>query len=155
MNSIKKILNICLAIIMLIITVFFSHFSSMTDVTIVEQNKKIYHLSIVIIVLGIIIFLSSFYALLKKLSPMGMALSMVTGGSMQMIDWTLFAYGIILIALGSYAVSVNNKSNISDENKSDIYIKISVTLASLSCSLIGVILGRYSVSYYPLHDVVA
>lgn len=131
-------LNFMLFLAVLIVGIFCSVFSSEQDVSLTEQNKKMYTLSIITLIVGIVIVIISFKnAFLTIFSPTMMLLS-----SEPTINWSLFLIGGIIIASSSFSID-KYLSKISEENKADINVKLSIVLSVLPSAVMAFLLGTY------------
>ena len=135
-------LVVILSILIVIFGSLLTHYNSQIDVPITKQTENIYTMSIIIVSLGVILIVGVIgcigaypVSLFQYPSLLGM----------------LSVIGIVLTAVGSVAISTYNDKSILDENKSDKYIKLSVTLTSLGTFAIGF----FAVSSYYSHGEVS
>lgn len=136
-------LFVILSILIVVFGSLLTHYNSQIDVPITKQNENIYTMSIIIVSLGVLVMVGVFgcigaypVSLFQYPSLLGM----------------LLVIGIVLTAVGSVAISTyNDKSILDEENKSDKYIKLSVTLTSLGTFAIGF----FAVSSYYSHGEVS
>jgi len=136
----KKSVNLTFLSVLLIfiICLFYSEFSSQLNVSIEEQNKKMLTMSWVTLFIGIFIFLLSFssfaYAYYKPASIK----------QIPSINLPLLIFGTLIIVFSGNALWINHNSNLSEENKSDYNIKIAVYMSSFTTFCMGFLIAKYN-----------
>jgi ABC-type xylose transport system permease subunit len=144
-------LFIVLSIIIMIFGSVLTHYNSQIDVPITKQNENIYTMSIIIVSLGVILIVGIIGGAIAYPVSVFQYPSLIV---------MLVVIGIVLTAVGSVAIETYNNKSISDknksesiiaENKSDKYIKLSVTLTSIGTFAIAF----FAVSSYYSHGEVS
>ena len=139
LKVVKKSVNLTFlsVLIILIISILYTEFSSQTNVSIEKQNKSMLTMSWITLFTGIFISL---------LSCSSFAYAYYNPNSikeMPSINLPLLILGILIIIISGNALWINYNSTLSEENKSDYNVKIGVYMTSITTLCLGFLIGKY------------
>lgn len=140
--NIKKFANpVFLSLfVLLILGSISSGITSASGVSITDQNKNMNALLITTCIIGSLLFLGSLFLLAKSLTPAGLLLN----GGVDFKQFYGIGIGTLIVSISIYGIVVNSSDKMTEDDKSDVNIRIASSLTSVSAFLLGLLIGKYT-----------